>query len=323
MTEQSQTSATAAAITEQVSVVESMSLIVPSFNRDSPEFYFQLMETSLNVQGITDEQKRFFQIFMGLPDDVKFKHRELLASNSPNKIKELKDSVAKSFSVPPEDKIKTLLASDGLGDRKPSEYLQYIRSLQGPNTDCNSLLIQHLFLKAMPQNIIPFITLTYEPNQLDDMAKAADKIINKTNISVNAVRSSTNPFFCDSKPNPTSPVSTLESKIDYLTEHISAVSLQNSNKIESISQKVNSLDDKVQKQYSEFNSKIQNLQNQVSQNLPIKKQTNSNSQSYTNQSSSQNDNLCYYHSRYGDNARKCTQECPRSIESSYRRNQGN
>ena len=91
-----------------------------------------------------------------------------------SKLRKIVDNI---YNRSPEERFKKLLQSTSLGDMRPTEYLRYIRELQGDDADCNSALIRTFFIQSLPKSIAPLVTLMSENSDLDTIAKAADKCV--------------------------------------------------------------------------------------------------------------------------------------------------
>jgi hypothetical protein len=69
---------------------------------------------------------------------------------------------------------RQLLHLEGLGDRRPTELLRYMRTLH--QADKGDILFMALFLQQMPPSLRTILAAT-EYDDIDDMARAADAIL--------------------------------------------------------------------------------------------------------------------------------------------------
>ena len=193
------------------------SVKLPPFNPESPELFFLLSEATLKTAGITNPEQIFLYILIELPSKVQLNCKHLIAEQSSDKLQKLRNIVDHLYNRSPEKRLKKLLNTTSLGDMRPSEYLRYIRELQGEDVDSNSALIRTFFIQSLPKNIAPLVTLMSESSDLDTIAKAADKCV----------------AFCSSGPKPNTVASmentSIDLKLDLLTEQINSMKFKNPN----------------------------------------------------------------------------------------------
>lgn len=166
---------------------------------------------------------------------------------------------------------------------EPSEILANMRRL-APDPGSESI-IHTLFLAEMPASIRPLLTV-WEETDLDKLAKIADKMLEAVNTNA-SLAIGTSPSFVP----PASPVICAVSPADPLKEL--------SDNLRSLLQDVTALKKDVKR--------IQSRNRSRSSSRGARPAGNSGQQT-----SGAQENLCFYHKRFGDNANKCRPPCARS-----------
>lgn len=87
----------------------------------------------------------------------------------------LKAELIRRLSLTEEQRVRQLLSSEELGDRKPSQFLRHLRSLAGASP-INENILRTLWLQRLPSNVQQILKV--KPNlSLDDTADIADSIM--------------------------------------------------------------------------------------------------------------------------------------------------
>ena len=314
---------------------------LPTFTPEAPDLFFMLMEAANQQRGISDPFQQFLSTFMQCPQRVQLQAKYLISSSVPDKLDELKTIVNTLYAVPAEQKLTQLLASNSLGDMRPSEYLRHIRDLQGTGSDPNSLLIRSHFTKCMPASVAPFIEMMMSSHDLDSIAKAADNL-----TAINTPRVSA--------PISAVTINQQEAQLSLLTEQLNAMKYnqQHESGIDLVRKEIQQMNSNNSHQFKQLQEQINGLNSRMNS---IQQQISYNSQSYMQQhqprrerSISQNrthhphfststtpspstppsataptsapgpssaryqnfnPNFCIYHNRFGETAIRCIQPC--------------
>ena len=96
-------------------------------------------------------------------------------SNPPeeNKYRTLKDILINTYGLCEAERASQLLHLPGLGDAKPSEYMDNMLALLGNHTPC--FLFRQLFIEQMPANMRPHLARINDDNYRT-LAQEADKL---------------------------------------------------------------------------------------------------------------------------------------------------
>ena len=183
--------------------VHAVSFKAPSFWTTNAAAWFTRVEAgfALNQPPITNDLTRFQHVLQLLDSETSRRVHAVIA-NPPqsNKYNALKSALLSAFEPTQFQKDSTLLHLNGLGDRRPSELLQYMRSL---NTD-PSTLFRCVFLHQLPPDVRRILAQTPDAT-LDVLAATADRImdtemhstvaaveppISDSNAEINGVRAS-------------------------------------------------------------------------------------------------------------------------------------
>lgn len=283
------------------------SMKLPTFSPEAPELFFLLMDATFAQQKVTDPNIKFLTTLMQLPQRVQMQAKGLISEDVDNKLSKLKEIVSSLYVVPVEQRLKQLLSSTSMGDMKPTEYLQYLRELQGSDADPNSPLIRTYFLDSLPTAIIPFVRLMFSSHDLDAIAKAADNSVPyvKPNTACNI----------DVVPYP-SP--SLLTKFDELADKVSAIASQHtSSSTESLQQELRSFRLYVDSKFDSIQSQLDTLDRRFSSQQSFDRSHQYNNRSMRNRSNSRvghnfvSDRVkfCFYHTKFGDKAHKCVKPC--------------
>ncbi|XP_071574490.1 uncharacterized protein [Temnothorax nylanderi] len=171
-----------------------------------------------------------------------------------------------------EQRTRQLLELEELGDRKPSQFLRHLRTLAGENVPDS--LLRTLWLGRLPTQMqMVLATRTQDP--LNNVAEQADCIHEMTSKAVVAAAAA--PATKES----------LEAKIQALTKQVATLTTRLSR------DKSRQRDNEKGRNRSRSRSRSQN------RNRGKAKEDNDD----------KNDKHCYYHNRFGEKAKKCTQPC--------------
>ncbi|PNF14234.1 hypothetical protein B7P43_G12202 [Cryptotermes secundus] len=128
---------------------------LPPFWAERPAVWFAQAEAQFTLAGISSEQTKFCYVISQL-DQYTLLRTELVRRLSPS----------------PEQRIRQLLTIEEIGDRKPSQFLRYLKSL-APEVSDN--VIRSVWTSRLPRNVQSFLAGQNESN-LEAAALCADRI---------------------------------------------------------------------------------------------------------------------------------------------------
>lgn len=259
------------------------SVRLPKFMSNNPHLWFAQTERAFRLHGVTNDDDKFDHTTVNLDPEFAMAVEDLLTHPpTENKYETLKTRLLDKFAESPESKLRRLLQGGETTGLKPSEILSHMRRLAPESS--SEPIIKSLFLSEMSQNIRPILTI-WEENDLEKLAKIADKMLETSGINSSLAISSS----CGQSSNTS----------------VAAVSA--SDTLKELSNSLRSLSKKVDAIQSDINRLKGHNRSRSSSRGAVAQQ--STGQPQTEPSTCQDDTLCYYHRRYGNKALKCKPPC--------------
>lgn len=144
---------------------------IPPFWPEKPTIWFSQIEGQFAMARITDDNTKFYYVLSHLDRQYAVEVEDVITSPPDNgKYDKLKSELIKRLSMSSERKVKQLLQSEELGDRKPSQFLRHLRHLAGPNIPENFL--RTIWTSRLPNNLQTIIAsqMSLTLNELADLA---------------------------------------------------------------------------------------------------------------------------------------------------------
>lgn len=266
----------------QISAVSDLAtkIKLPDFFAENVELWFWQVESAFIASGITSDVKKYHAIIGQLPSRVIFKLADF-KSNPPDRnqmYETLKNRIVKEYADSEQTKITKLLEDMSLGDRKPSQLLAEMRT-KASNTAINDNFLSQLWMRALPETIRAILSAE-DLTPLSDKAATADRIME-------AMRNGL--LF------PARSLSEIQTNVVQLNSRPSTT-------------------DDV---FSELKCAIANLSTEVKQlrqsrsikrsDTPVRKI--SNREPSTSNSEKPQHEFCWWHFKFGADARKCKEPC--------------
>ncbi|XP_077277502.1 uncharacterized protein LOC143905786 [Temnothorax americanus] len=164
---------------------------------------------------------------------------------------------------------RQLLEHEELGDRRPTQFLRHLRTLAGENIPDS--LLRTLWLGRLPTTM-QTVLATRAEDPLNSVAEQADRIHEMTNKAVVAATATS-----------AVPRESLEAQIQALTKQVAQLSTRLSR----------------DKSRQHGNDRSRSRSRSQSRNRGTSKEKKDD----------KNNKHCYYHNRFGEKAKKCTQPC--------------
>ena len=184
------------ATTTTVSSVSAVAFKAPQFWQTNVKAWFIRLEASFNTHTppITQDLTKFHHVIQLLDSSTACRVQAVLENPPPvGKYDRLKSALLNAYEATQLQKDQELLNLNGLGDRKPSELLQHMWSLNhDPVT-----LFRALFLNQLPPEVRRILAQTPDAD-LDTLAKTADGIMD-VEFSAAATRSIQNTYPIEAK----------------------------------------------------------------------------------------------------------------------------
>lgn len=187
-----------------------------AFYETEPELWFIVVESQFAARKITNEKTRYSHVVANLNCSTASQVKDLLKTPfAEGHYDKLKQQLISIYAETASEKFRKLISNAEIGDKKPSQFLHYMKSL-ADNSITNDF-IKKLWIQRLPA--ASRAVLSASKDELDDLAKMADQMWEVSDrFNVNAVKVEKNP---------------LESKIDKLASAL-----------EKLSQRINNIDKK-------------------------------------------------------------------------------
>ena len=89
----------------------------------------------------------------------------------------LANAIRQRFGKSLEQRLRTLLANQQLGDRRPSQLLRHLLDLAQTEGSADSPLVRQIYLNALPARILPFLECLPPNTDLATIASTADRLL--------------------------------------------------------------------------------------------------------------------------------------------------
>ncbi|UYV81197.1 K02A2.6-like, partial [Cordylochernes scorpioides] len=153
-----------------------VSIKIPPFWTDKPEIWFYQVEAQFNINAITSEETKFNYLIAQLEPKYIENVWDIITLDNKFKYTESKTRLLNIFKDSESVRIKKLISGIELGNMKPSQLLQKLRSLA--TSDISSNLIKTLWLEKLPDSMRNILLVSDE--DVTKLASMADKIMDMT-----------------------------------------------------------------------------------------------------------------------------------------------
>lgn len=215
---------------------------------------------------ITDDLTKFHYVLSNLDRQYAVEVEDVITSPPATKKYEyLKSELIKRLSVSKEKKVKQLLQSEELGDRKPSQFLRHLRQLAGPTIPDDFL--RSIWTSRLPDNLQTIIA-SQMTLSLIELADLADRV---HDIAPSA------PQVAATSSREDSALEIMARQITELTKQVSALTME-----------------------VHTRSRSRNRQQLHDRRRTPTRRSQSNYKRFP---------LCWYHFKFGQQAKTCIQPC--------------
>lgn len=255
-------------------LVQRVSVKVPPFWFNAPDIWFVQVEAQFANANITTDDSKFNTVVGAIDTQVLNKVRSaVLNPPAGTKYENLKAMMLKEYGDSDYARMKKLFSELSLGDNKASFLLNEMRRLGGDNVGDD--VLKALWMNQLPLHVRTILATSTAT--LDELAATADKIIEVSAGGMVQQINATNPSDGDR-------MAVMERQINQLVSSVNSI--------------------KNQFGRSRSRSRSDKYHGQRSQ-TPKNSHYNKAPQSNTSQS-----DLCWYHVKFGDSAKKCKPTCP-------------
>lgn len=257
--------------------VEPISLKQINFWPSNPDGWFQTLELQLAASRISDDTSRYTTVLSMLSSDIIDKCMDIIKTvPAERKYAYIKNHIIKRFSESAHSRLQKLFAGEDLGDRKPSELLNRLKTLSGDSVQED--VLKSLWIQRLPTQTQAILAGT--SGSLETQSEIADRIAETLHQSVSAIQ----------HPTPSASTSSCQTSDNSIQRQIEALSA----KFDRLAQDVHSQDNRVPRSRSRSNF-----------NVRFRRQSRSRSR----YNGTDNNKLCFYHRKFGANANFCRKPC--------------
>lgn len=178
-----------------------------AFYESEPELWFIVVESQFAARKITNEKSRYSHVVANLNCTTASQVKELLKTPfAEGHYQKLKEKLISIYAETGSEKFRKLISNADIGDKKPSQFLNYMKSLA--DNSITDDFIKKLWIQRLPA--ASRAVLSASKDNLDDLAKMADSMWEVSDrFSMNAIKVEKDP---------------LESKIDKLATALEKLS---------------------------------------------------------------------------------------------------
>ncbi|KAL4126391.1 hypothetical protein QTP88_010613 [Uroleucon formosanum] len=156
--------------------VNRVAVKLPPFWAERPSSWFSQVDSQFAISGITSEETKFNYVVAQLDTRYAAEVEDIITNPPPTeRYNHLRTKLVGRLSISEEQRVRQLINKEELGNRKPSQFLRYLRSLAGTTTLQDNILRQ-LWLRRLPSHAQAILTAQSEL-PLEKVAELADKIV--------------------------------------------------------------------------------------------------------------------------------------------------
>lgn len=255
--------------------VSRLAVRLPPFWPHNPILWFAQVEASFSYAGITADNTKFSLVVSQLDQQYASEVQDIITSPpTENAYEKLKTELIRRITASQEDRIRQVLTLEEMGDRKPSQYLRHLRNKVDSGIVPDNLL-RTIWSDRLPPQVKAIIA-TQSEMSLDAVAELADRIQDAITPSFQV-----------------SAVTVPTTSVTSITPAVSRV------EFDALAAKIDLLSTQMATLLSRGNT---------SQRRGRSRQR-SKSRSTSHSTSDYGSTVCWYHRKYGEDAKKCTSPC--------------
>lgn len=268
-----------------------------AFWHSQPALWFVQAEAQFHAYNVRGDQSKYFAIIGALDNVVLQGIADVIINPLPQvgRYELLKKSIIERFADSEEKQLRKVLTEVELGDKTPSQLLREMKLLAANKISDN--VLRTLWLQRLPSTV-QMVLATADSLAIEKMATTADKIAEVSAQSscyptMSAISVQEQPVL-QTTPLPTSSVAGIA-----FSPSNAALSDVTSTLLSTVTS--------LQQQVAELTKMMAQLSHRDNQQSYFKR-NRSRSRSQTGPRFRQ-DGFCYYHSKFGNGAHKCTKPC--------------
>ncbi|XP_037515832.1 uncharacterized protein LOC119393080 [Rhipicephalus sanguineus] len=161
--------------------VSAVSLRLPQYWERNPTVWFLQVESQFHISRVTSQLQKFHDVVSALPPAAAEEVSDIPVSFRTNlpaaPYDELKAALLDRTAASERTRIQQLLSTAELGDRRPTQLLRQMMQLLGSRAHAmDSAVLRELFLQRLPSNV-QMVLATASTIDLPSLAALADKVM--------------------------------------------------------------------------------------------------------------------------------------------------
>lgn len=261
--------------------VGSVSVRLPNFWVNSPYTWFVQAEAQFVLHNVRSDRLRYHLIISALPQDMVETVIDVL-QNPPdtNKYENLKQTLINRNSISEDVRLERLISDEQMGDRKPSDFYRHLKLLAGTSGIVTDALLTKLWLRRLP-SVVNVALIPLADKNIVELSAIADRIWEASRQCVSVVQK---------------PENSVNNELSDIRRDIQ----------------------KLQKMFSDCldgnqgNDSNFNLRGSSRPSFNFRNNSRTSSSTQNRNFNRVTNELCYFHKKFGNNARKCTPSCPQN-----------
>ena len=256
---------------------------LPPFWPADPAVWFAQVEATFATKKLTAQKSRFDFVVASLSPDVATEVRDLvLRPPDTNPYDVLKETLIKRTAASEQKRLQQLFQAEELGDRKPTQLLRRMHQLLGDRAGVDEAFLRELFMQRLPSNVRMVLAASPSTTPLESLAELADKVTEVAAPPVAAIAQPTKPpVDPTSQPSQATPVAAVETR-----------------------QPTSADFERILSELAKLQTTVRSLTSRSRSRPRSRHHSPSASPAHTG-----NDRHCWYHQKFGELARKCSQPC--------------
>ena len=257
--------------------ISTVAIKLPQYWAAQPSLWFAQVEAQFILRGITQDSTKYHHVVAALSPEAALDVSDILTRPpTANKYTKLKAVLVDRSSASTHQRLHQLIATEELGDRKPSQLLRAMRRLLGPDHMDDSLL-RELFLQRLPTHTQMVLAASTADVPLDDLADMADRVMDVAPTVPRLVAAAA-----------TSPAVQVEQLREEMAALRSEVRWLNR---------------------ASSHSPVKHSTQDLGRHSPTPSRPRATPHMRGHDGASSHDELCWYHTKFGSRARTCRKPC--------------